>query len=160
VKTFTAEDAKSFLVEKPDCRIAARNGVERMDNLDEGLSPNLMQCSNLKVSPTGPPLGCSIRPVGECSCPERAGDLCWFEDLAIGDCFVSQLPPGMYFKTGPESYGVAADQAEWDARDIVGAVRKHRTLNTEPRTSNGIVKVDFGTELPPLPGCGALREAA
>lgn len=160
MKNLTAEGAKSFLVGKPDCGIAARNGVERMDSLDGGLSPNLIQCSNLKVSPTGPLEGCSIRPVGEsfhperASYPERAMDLCWFEDLAIGDCFISHFPPGAYFKTGTESYGIAPGEPSWGASDMTYPVR------AMGRGEQKLIAVDFGTELPPLPGCGALKEAA
>lgn len=40
-----------------------------------------------------------------------------FEDLSVGDAFQICEPTGllgrMFFKTGPESYGLSPDQAEW-----------------------------------------------
>jgi hypothetical protein len=91
-----------------------------------------------------------------------AGAICRFEDLAIGESFrfAIPFPRGVFFKTGPESYGIAPGEAMWDARDIVGVVRKHRTSNIEHPSSSGVLKIDFGEELPPLPGSGALKEAA
>lgn len=82
--------------------------------------------------------------------------LCRFEDLAIGEPFrfAIPFPKGIFFKTGPESYGIAPGEAEWDlAGQATMIVRRSRG----PDRTNVI---ELFPEVPPRPGSGALKEAA
>lgn len=45
-----------------------------------------------------------------------------FGQLEVGDRFVSELPPGIYFKTGSESFGVAPGEGEWESADLIGRI--------------------------------------
>lgn len=84
-----------------------------------------------------------------------------FNELAVGDCFRVLLLPGVYFKTGEGSYGVAPGEPEWDAADLAGLViRPISHFKFEISKGTKVIEVDFESEIPPKPGSGALNPSS
>lgn len=120
----------------PEFSEAARNGRERMECLDglsrsgqptqSGQCPESCCSKRYLIGPSAPD-DRGTDAGGSCPVPSRTGqdDYCRFEDLAIGDCFTVQFLPGVYFKTGLESYGIAPGEPEWDLAGLAtNVVRK------------------------------------
>jgi hypothetical protein len=99
----------SFLVEEPESKIPACNGVESEEMPND--VTNHIGKLEVRETPTGSP-GCSIRPVGV----SQSTDLCLWEDLEIGEAFYLPFMQGVYFKTGIESFGIAPTEPEWEWR--------------------------------------------